>query len=146
MQPQEWHVHLTSRLGIGVGFEEFCAAWNRVLDPVTILDAALFEGLGKRYRLGLLSNTDPLHAAEIESRFSFPRYFAARIYSCRVGTTKPSPAIYQKALAALGLQPAEALYIDDVPEFAAAAQGLGMDAICFENPEQLMAEFNKRAV
>ena len=144
MSPRQWHEHIAGRLGVQLSFEEFCACWNRALDPEPILDDLLFVDLGARYRLGLLSNTDPLHAAQLDHHYGFPRHFSARIYSCRVGMSKPSPAIYQAALDAMGLAPAEALYIDDIPEYVDAAQKLGLSAIQFQDPLQLLAELNKR--
>jgi putative hydrolase of the HAD superfamily len=144
--PQYWYEHITRQLGIEASFEEFCTAWNSVIVPETILPDSLFAGLATRCRLGLLSNTDPIHVAYLEGHFSFLRYFPVRIYSNEVGASKPSPAIYQAALAALGTRPNEALYIDDIAEFAEAARRLGLDAIHFENPEQLADEFLKRGL
>jgi glucose-1-phosphatase len=144
MTPRQWHEHLTGRLRVGIGYQEFCEVWNRALDPQPILEEALFEKLGKRCRLALLSNTDPLHSAHLESHFAFMKHFPVRVYSCRVGASKPSPAIYAAALDTLGLPPSEALYIDDIAEYAAAAQGLGLEAIRFENPTQLLAQLSER--
>jgi FMN phosphatase YigB (HAD superfamily) len=146
MTSREWHEHLTAQLHISIGFAEFCVAWNRVLDPQTILSERLFEQLGARCRLGLLSNTDPLHSAHLESRFPFMRHFPTRIYSCSIGASKPSPAIYQAALDAVGVTPAEALYIDDIAEYAQAARELGLDAIQFDNPAQLDRELALRGL
>lgn len=146
MTPRAWHEHLTGRLHITLGFEEFCTAWIRALDPQTILSDELFETLSVRSRLGLLSNTDPIHAAHLERHFSFVRHFPARIYSNAVGASKPSPAIYHAALRALAVAPPEALYIDDIEEYAEAARQLGMDAIRFENPTQLHAELARRGL
>ncbi|MGH9562857.1 MAG: HAD-IA family hydrolase, partial [Terracidiphilus sp.] len=67
------------------------------------------------------------------------------IYSNQIGASKPSPKIYQAALNALAVNAAEALYIDDIAEYADTARGLGMDAIHFENPEQLLSELLHRA-
>lgn len=133
MTPRQWHEHLTGRLRVTIGYAEFCEAWNRALDPETILEEALFDKLSQRYRLAVLSNTDPLHSAHLESHFAFMKHFPVRIYSCAVGASKPSPAIYAAALDALGVHPAEALYIDDIAEYAAAARQLGLDAIRFES-------------
>jgi glucose-1-phosphatase len=144
MSPRQWHEYLTGRLSVPLSFDEFCACWNRALDPEPILDDLLFVDLGARHRLGLLSNTDPLHAAHLDHHYSFPRHFSARIYSCRVGVSKPSPTIYQAALDALGLTAPEALYVDDVPEYVEAARKLGLAAIHFEDPLQLLAELSKR--
>ena len=146
MQPQEWHQHLTQQLNISLGFPEFCAAWNRALHPEPILEDRLFAKLAERCRLAVLSNTDPLHSAALEAEFAFLRHFPTRIYSCRVGASKPAPAIYQAALDAVGVPAAEALYIDDVPEYVEAARRVGLDAIRFEEPSQLLREFSRRGL
>jgi glucose-1-phosphatase len=146
MTAPQWHEHITARLKVTISYAEFCEAWNRALDPQPILEEALFENLGKHYWLALLSNTDPLHSAHMESYFSFMKHFPVRIYSCRVGASKPSPAIYAAALDALGILPSEALYIDDIPEYATAAQQLGLDAIRFESRPQLLEQLSSRGL
>jgi glucose-1-phosphatase len=146
MSAQEWHEHLTRQLRIPMEFDQFCAAWNRTLHPETILSDALFARLATQCKLAVLSNTDPLHSAVLDETFSFLHFFPVRIYSCRVGASKPSPAIYQAALDALGTAVGESLYIDDIPEFVAAAQKLGMDAVQFENPSQLASELMRRGL
>lgn len=146
MMPREWHAHITERLGVSLGFEEFCEAWIRALDPETILSEALFERLAARCRLALLSNTDPVHAAYLERHFTFVRHFPVRTYSNVVGASKPSPTIYRAALKALGVAAPEALYIDDVAEYAEAARLVGMDAIRFESAAQLQGELSRRGL
>ena len=146
IEPREWHQHLVRQLDIALDFQEFCTAWNDALDPETILEEGLFARLAARCRLAVLSNTDPLHSATLEARFSFLRHFPARIYSCRVGASKPAAAIYQAALDAVGVQAAEALYIDDVAEFVQAARQMGLDAIRFETPAQLSQELSRRGL
>ena len=107
-----------------------------------------FASLAPRCRLALLSNTDPLHLAALETQFSFLRHFPAgtRIYSCRIGASKPAPAIYEAALQALGVQAREALFIDDVAEYVQGARQLGIDAIRFESPSHLREELAKRGL
>jgi len=146
VEPREWHQHLSRQLDIPLGFQEFCAAWNRALHPETILKETLFAKLAARCRLAVLSNTDPLHSSALEAQFTFLRYFPARIYSCRIGTSKPSPAIYRAALRAVGVPAAEALYIDDIAEYVQAARQVGLDAIRFENPSQLAQELTWRGL
>lgn len=146
MQPREWHRHLTQQLDMALGFQEFCSAWNRALHPETILNESLFTRLAARCRLAVLSNTDPLHSAALEAQFTFLRHFPVRIYSCRIGASKPAPAIYQAALRAVGVPAAEALYIDDIAEYVQAARQMGLDAIRFENPAQLSQELSRRGL
>lgn len=146
MSPQEWHEYLTGRLRVSLGFSEFCHAWNHALDPELILEESLFEELGARHKLALLSNTDPLHTAHIESSFPFVRHFPVRIYSWRVAAAKPSAAIFRAALDALDVAPGEAVYVDDIRRYAEAARQLGLDAIRFESPAQLRRELSGRGL
>ena len=142
ISPRDWHLHLTKRLGGSLTFEQFTAVWNRAIDPVPILESDLFERLSKRYRLALLSNTDPIHVAHLESTYGFFRHFPkpARIYSCVVGASKPNPLIYREALRASKARAEEAVYIDDIPSYVEAAQRLGITGITFQSPEQLDRE------
>jgi HAD superfamily hydrolase (TIGR01509 family) len=140
MSPRDWQLHICRRLGVELTFEQFSEVWSRVLDPNPLIDSSLLEYLSKHYRLAVLSNTDPLHVAELEKRFDFFRYFPRRIYSCTVGATKPSPLIFREALRACKVTADSALYIDDIPAYVEAAHQLGMSGIVFRSPEQLAAD------
>lgn len=144
LSPAQWHQHLMERLKLSLSYAEFRDAWNRVLDPELILPEELFVRLRARCGLALLSNTDPIHVECLEQRFGFGRHFPVRIYSCQMGTSKPSPEIYRAAFESLGVAPSEALYIDDIPEFVAAARQIGLDAICFKSKQLLEAELVRR--
>ena len=141
ISPRDWHLHLTKRLGASLTFEQFTEVWNRALDPNPIHPESFFENLSKSYRLALLSNTDPIHMSREEERFPFFRFFPVRIYSYRVGASKPDPLIYREALKACKVRAEEAVYIDDVPAYAEAAQRLGMTGIVFQSVGQLQADF-----
>jgi glucose-1-phosphatase len=139
MSARDWHLNLCQRLGITLSFEEFTEAWNSALDPNPIHPDSLFQQLGKSYRLGLLSNTDPIHVAFLEKTYSFFEYFPkpVRIYSCSVGASKPDPRIFGAALRACKVSANQAVYIDDIPAFVQAAQALGCAGIPFRHPEDL---------
>src|SRR5215467_772969 len=141
MSPNDWHLHLTRRLGSRLRFEEFCGVWNRTLDPQPLQSDDLFEALARSKRLALLSNTDPIHVAHLEGHYGFFRFFPARarIYSCAVRASKPSPVIFQAALKAVGAKASEAVFIDDVLEYVEAARSLGLAGIAYQNPAQLRA-------
>jgi glucose-1-phosphatase len=140
MSPRDWQLHICRRLGVELSFDQFSEVWSRVLDPNPLIDSSLLEYLSKHYRLAVLSNTDPLHVAELEKRFDFFRFFPRRIYSCTVGATKPSPLIFREALRACNVTADSALYIDDIPAYVDAARQLGMSGIVFRSPEQLAAD------
>lgn len=144
LSPAKWHRHLMQRLKLSLTYNEFRDAWNRVLDPELILPEDLFARLSGHCRLALLSNTDPIHAECLERRFGFWRHFPVRIYSCQVGATKPSPAIYRAALESLGVAASETVYVDDIQEFVEAARQMGVDAIHFKTRDLLESELRHR--
>jgi glucose-1-phosphatase len=134
---RDWHAHLAGKLGVTLSFEEFCDVWNGAIDPTPLLPDDFFATLAARYKLALLSNTDPIHIAHEQSAFSFFRHFSARIFSCTVGISKPHPEIYRHALEACGTAASESVYIDDVEAYVSAARQLGMHGIVCSSPEQL---------
>jgi putative hydrolase of the HAD superfamily len=144
ISPHDWHLHITKRLGSPLKFEEFREAWNRTLDPVPLQSEDLFASLAREHKLALVSNTDPIHIAHLESNFSFFQFFSrpARIYSCAIRASKPSPVIFQAALKAVRTPASQAVFIDDILEYVQVARSLGLHAIQYLNPGQLRSDLN----
>ena len=143
MNAHDWHRHVREKFQLPLNFDQFCAIWNSVLDPITILPDILFERLAANCRLALLSNTDPIHVAHFEATFPFVRHFPVRVYSCRVGSSKPAPVIYHHALREVDALPQETMFIDDLRENVMAAAGLGISAFHFTSAEELLSEFSR---
>ena len=143
MSARDYHLRLVKRLGSSLPYEKFAEAWNLALDPKPLQELSLFEGLAKRYRLALLSNTDPIHMAHMEPRYEFFRFFPIRIYSCVLGASKPSPLIYREALRACRVRAGEAVYIDDVAAYVEAARALGIAGVVYRSPEQLAVDLHE---
>ena len=144
ISPHDWHLHISKRLGSPLKFGEFCEAWNRTLDPVPLHSDEFFQTLSKKLKLALLSNTDPIHVAQLESTYSFFKFFppSARIYSCVVRASKPSPVIFQAALKAVKAPAAQTVFIDDILENVQAARSLGLGGVQYHDPVQLRAALN----
>lgn len=142
ISPRDWHLHLAKRLSGSLTFEQFTEAWNRALDPQPLQQNSLFESLRKDYRIGLLSNTDPIHVAYLESTFDFFRYFpkSTRTYSCSVGASKPSPLIFREALKALRAKAEESVFIDDIKAYVEAARCLGLHGVHYQSTAQLVTD------
>lgn len=146
ISPRNWYLHLSQRLHVSVSFEQFVEVWNRAIDPQPIQNHAFLERLAKRYRLALLSNTDPIHIAHLQSSFAFFRLFPVRVYSCAVGVSKPNPLIYREVLRACKVRASQAVYIDDIPAYVEAAQLLGISGVHFRSPDQLVASLRELGV
>jgi FMN phosphatase YigB (HAD superfamily) len=90
----------------------------------------LLDWLRGRYRLGLVSNFDysPTVARILEADGLRER-FEAVVVSDAVGWRKPSPAIFEAALAGLGVRAGECLFVGDRPELdVTGAKAVGMAA------------------
>jgi len=148
MAPLDWHLHLSKRFNMSLSFAEFTTVWNSALDPKPIHNVSLFAELSKNYRLGLLSNTDPIHVARLESTYDFFEYFPkpVRTYSCGVGASKPDPLIYREALRACKVKAEEAVYIDDILAYVEAARKLGLTGIHFQSSQQLRMELSQAGI
>jgi glucose-1-phosphatase len=148
ISPRDWHLNLTKRFGIALSFDDFVRAWNSALDPQPIHPDSFFKDLSRNYRMGLLSNTDPIHVSHLENTFAFYAYFPrpVRIYSCAVGATKPDPLIFREALKACKVNAEQAVYIDDIAKFAEAARALGMNGIQYLSRPQLLTDFQQLGV
>jgi putative hydrolase of the HAD superfamily len=67
-------------------------------------------------------------------------------FSSRVGACKPSPEAFAAVEAAVGLAPAEILFIDDTAANAEAARVRGWDAILYRSDGQLIADLAARGL
>jgi len=91
---------------------------------------ALAAQLAPYYPMAIISNTNEAHIVHAEATYSFFSLFHARIYSHQVKAMKPKPEIYQAALTALGgIDPLEALFIDDLEVNILGASQLGWQTI-----------------
>lgn len=98
---------------------------------------AYIEGeLKPHYKIGLLSNA----SYDIRTQLFTPEQnalFDAGILSYDVGKTKADTAMYHMLLDTLEVAPGEAIMVDDQERYCEVARSVGMQAICYENPEQL---------
>jgi putative hydrolase of the HAD superfamily len=88
-------------------------------------------------RLGLLSNMPAELRAYCRRVLPWIRTFDHASFSCEVGAVKPAAAIYRHCLAGLEVEPAQALFIDDVPANVRAAARIGINSIRFEGNARL---------
>ncbi|MBR6120552.1 MAG: HAD family phosphatase [Oscillospiraceae bacterium] len=98
------------------------------------------------YGLYLLSNAALRHD-EYWPRYPVSRFFGDRLLiSSHEKITKPDPRFYRLALERFGLDPAECVFIDDVPVNAEGAVYCGIGAIVFRDARRLRRELQARGV
>lgn len=97
----------------------------------------------KRFKIFLLSNTDPVHINFIDKNFPFVKLFKKRVLSYKVKSIKPQKKIFIHMLEKYRLQPSKTLYIDDIKENVLVAEALGMKAIHYKNHKTFLKQFSK---
>ena len=133
-------------LGLKVGYDQFCGLWSSIFLPATLVPETLLEGLRRRYRLLLLSNTNAIHFAMVRENYPMLRHFDDFILSHEVGAMKPDPRIYQAAIERAGCLPEECFFTDDIAPFVEGARRAGIDAVQFESVEQIERELRSRGI
>ncbi len=133
-------------LDLQMSYEEFCDIWFSIFLPETLVSEDWVAALGKRYPLVLLSNTNKIHFDMLEANYPILRLFERRVLSNEVGAMKPSPIIYETAIAKAGCRPGECFFTDDVAAYVEGACQCGMDAVRFQSQQQVERELRARGV
>ncbi len=90
---------------------------------------ALIQSLRPRYQTAILSNAWPDGRALFTELFSAGHVFDAFIISSEERLAKPDARLYALAVARLGVQPAEAVFVDDFLHNVEGARAAGWQAI-----------------
>jgi len=134
--PQEFFQSLRESLQLSISFEAFVPIWTQIFIEDQGV-SKIIRSLKGKWRLGLLSNTDPLHFEYIVSTFPIVSELEKWILSYQVGYKKPDPRIFQKAIEWAGVEPDRILFIDDTQSHVEAAVSLGIQGIPFVSAQQL---------
>ena len=70
-------------------------------------------------------------------------FFDVFVESIAVGLRKPDPRIYQLVCRELDVEPAEAVFLDDIGSNLKAARALGMTTIKVDEPDAALAELER---
>ena len=127
------YLHLT------LSFEEFIPIWNDIFweDREVSEIIRTLKGIKK---LGLISNTNPLHFDYILSKFPIIPIFDKWILSHEVGFKKPAIEIFEVAVEWASVKPEKIFLIDDIRRHVEVGVSLGMQGIHFTSARQLKKE------
>lgn len=100
------------------------------------------EALKPKYKIGMLSNAGDDWLSEL----FLPEDLALLddvVLSFKFGITKPNQAIYELAAQRLEVGPKECVFVDDIARYCDGARAIGMQAILYEDFEQMKTELQK---
>ncbi|PZM86402.1 MAG: hypothetical protein DLD55_05750 [candidate division SR1 bacterium] len=94
------------------------------------------------YKIGLLSNSSIFAVEVLKRKTNLLDYIDYPLFSFEVGTIKPDLAFFEKMLEITGYKPEEVIMVGDkLHDDVLPPRELGMNAILFENYEQLKSDF-----
>lgn len=100
----------------------------------------------KKYKLVLLSNTNPLHKKYGYEHLDFLKFFDKLILSYEVNAIKPEKEIYKAVESFTGKPSKEHFLIDDIKKYVVAAKKCGWDGILFTNYQNLIEELKRKKI
>jgi putative hydrolase of the HAD superfamily len=146
VEPRDFVHQMCGILELKVPYDQFREIWGSIFTDILIPESML-AGLGKRYRLVLVSNTNALHFEMIRETYRHLLcHFDDLVLSYEVHAMKPQAEIFQAALERAGCRPEECFYTDDIAAYIEGAKRMGIDGVQFQSCAQLQAELRARAI
>ena len=136
VSPEEWRNIVRQSISSPVTDEQIDAAFNEFLVDIPVEKLRMLRTLKSKYRIAMLSNTNKvMFESKIPELFkieglTIEDYFDDFFLSYKMGMSKPSPEIFIKVAEELGIEPNEALFIDDSQVNVDAAAKLGFQTMC----------------
>ena len=146
VEPEAFVKEFSTALEFEAAYDQFCEIWSSIFLPETLVPDEMLAALKARYRLLLLSNTNAIHFQMIENAYPILRHFDHYVLSYKVGAMKPSPLIYAEAIRNAHCEPHECFFTDDIPDYVEGARLAGIDAVQFQNADQIARELRNRGV
>jgi putative hydrolase of the HAD superfamily len=141
----DWAVEVTAmaeELGTQIDFTPLQALLSDMTVNEQIVDR-IRDLRTEGYRLGLITNNVREGSASWRALVPVDELFEVVVDSSEVGMRKPNPAIYHHALELLGgIEPAEAVFLDDTVSNVEGARRAGLAAILVDDPDRALAELD----
>lgn len=148
ISPDDYFDHLCRVAGVAINRPALERAASDIFEPLEET-LSLAESLAASgWRLGILSNTNPVHWAFVmDGRYpTLNRAFSVLATSFDARSMKPDPKVYAYAVRLAGVEPAEVFFTDDREENVLGARRAGFDAEVFVSAELLAAQLRQRGV
>jgi len=136
IQPEQFYEAVKRKFEMEISYEEFKDLWCDIFSPMPGMEELIRELQGK-VKLGIFSNTDPLHWQHICATNPIMEVFIRPTLSFEIGMQKPAVESYRLAGRNVATPVENCLYIDDLEANVDAAHQAGMQGVQFENSRRL---------
>ena len=107
---------------------------------------AYIDKLHEKYKTALLTNAHASFIKPLIERTGLKKVFDEVVISSEVGIIKPDPRIYEYVLKLLNVHAEEAVFIDDSPPRVEGAKTTGMQAILYQDFNQMKSDLERLLV
>ncbi|MAU01687.1 MAG: hypothetical protein CL608_31500 [Anaerolineaceae bacterium] len=123
-----YYQKLDEAFGLSASYDRFAAAFcrNQQRNEAALAFACELQGHAN-VTVGIISNTNEVHAGWLHANLPELDQFNSVILSNEVGLLKPDPAIYELALNQLDISAEQALFVDDLAENVAGGTAVGLN-------------------
>lgn len=138
---REWRTRVSHNLAIAYpssSAEAAVAVWSNLVGSVNDEVLQLVTQVRENCMVGLVTNATDRLPKDLEV-LGLSDYFTFIVNSSEVDFAKPSPDIFKHSLALAGVQPSEALFVDDSASNVSAANAIGIRAHHFVSVAALRA-------
>ncbi len=148
LSEEAYHEGLSERLGCRPPRAELDLAASDIFAEIAPSMRLLERLKAGGYRLGLLSNTNPIHwRFFLDGRFpTLNEVFEVRLSSFGIGAMKPDPVVYEAAIERAGVPAERVFFVDDRPENVEGAIACGIDAVLFTDTSTLESDLRTRGI
>ncbi len=141
LSQQAFYDALRKESGKNISDRDIDYGWFGFIQEVPEYKLEMLEELKKKYKLYLLSNTNPVVMSWARTPQFSPKgksldeYFDRLYLSYEVGYTKPHPRIYECMIEDSGLDPSETLFVDDSQANIETGEKFGLKTYLPKNGE-----------
>jgi putative hydrolase of the HAD superfamily len=131
---------------LNCSLDQFVAAFVDIFTENTAI-TKLAPRLKKHYRLLLASNTNDAHFNHYRKQFDHVLgHFDGLVVSHEIGVRKPHRPFYERCQKLANCEPAECLFIDDLPSNIHAAEAFGWQGALLSTPADLLAQLKSLGI
>ena len=127
---QQVYQQIVKKYDLALDYEKFTYEWCNIFAPMQGMPA-IVDRVIKKYKIGLLSDIDPLHWQYCQQNFPVLKNFKKPALSFEIGALKPDLICYQRASEYINTEVQNCLFIDDREINVQGARKAGMQAMRF---------------
>lgn len=141
---KEFFKAVKKKFDIKTGYNDFmylyCDVFWENKPMIKLLETLVDE---RKYKIFLLSNTDPCHFSFILKNFPSINLIKNKVLSYKVNALKPEKKIFTGIAARFKINPEDSVFIDDIKPYLVAAGKLKFNTIHYTTHKSFLKQFSR---